>query len=139
MAHINVVAATHPCEDATTDLLNPWQTLVDGEYAGSTLVEVDLVNLRMDLNNKQVYRNCVVLYGVPTDVCVGLDTAIDGKADGTSGSCVAIAAPFAVGINSPIGSLAESADRTAIMPRSWGDPSDTANYGLQDLAIVLDF
>ncbi|MEW5774239.1 MAG: prepilin-type N-terminal cleavage/methylation domain-containing protein [Thermodesulfobacteriota bacterium] len=138
VARVNVVAATVPCRDSgAVNILNPWQTNVDGEYSGSVLVEADLVALLLDLNGNNVLRNCVVLYNVPVDVALGLDTAIDGKADATSGTCVAISNGRAITASAT--TLAEGADVTAIMPVAWADPSNTAATGLQDVAIVLDF
>lgn len=69
-------------------------TLVDGEYTGSTKVFADLVTLDINTTQNQYRRNTVVLYGVPSDVAKGLDTAVDGQEDGNSGSL------FTVGNNS---------------------------------------
>jgi prepilin-type N-terminal cleavage/methylation domain-containing protein len=55
---------------------------VEGKYYTNTV--------RAFLSNQLVdggYHNVFLLYGVPTDVALALDTMIDGTADATSGNC----------------------------------------------------
>ena len=137
IAGTRITAASTVCEDNTNaNILNPWQTMVDGEYANSRIVEVDLVGLNLTLAGGTIRRNCVVLYGVPIDVAIGLDTAIDGKEDGNSGSCLcrddAIAATA-----TPAALVANAA---AIVPVDWAAGGVATNAGgIQDVIIILDY
>ena len=108
------------------------QTTVEGEYAGTQIVQADLVTLKMSLGGQYLYRNCVVLYNVPCDVAQGLDTAIDGKADGESGSCVGLETNTA-GTVAGTAICATGDSDTAI---AWGDASARLS---QTVCIILDY
>jgi prepilin-type N-terminal cleavage/methylation domain-containing protein len=88
---IDVNGSPRPASCATGGVgTNLVQTQVEGEYTGTLNVQVDLA--RIDIIRGAAAnierRNCVVLYNVPTDVAIGLDTAIDGTEDGEAGSFV---------------------------------------------------
>lgn len=87
---IQAVEEEH-CGDATAGGVNIFETLVEGEYAGNSRVLVDLISQVIATGDgNTMRRNCVLLYNVPTDVAIGLDTAIDGNADGRNGALVNI-------------------------------------------------
>lgn len=119
-----VAAAAEGCGSAATyaaatAVMNPWQTTVEGEYTGTLTVDVDLVGIRLTQNGIETRRNVVALFNVPVDVAVGLDTAIDGKNDGTSGTFVGLAtgaigtAPAAIAANTQVTATAWPAGHTA--------------------------
>lgn len=84
---------TGHCGTATDGGVNIFETLVEGEYAGNQRVVADLISQTVQLagdTTKLSRRNCIALYNVPTDVAIGLDTAIDGNADGANGALVNI-------------------------------------------------
>ncbi|WP_028586341.1 prepilin-type N-terminal cleavage/methylation domain-containing protein [Desulfocurvus vexinensis] len=124
------------CEEAAgTPTKNLFVTLVEGEYAGTLTVMADLVSLTLTMGSGNIQRrNCVVLYNVPTDVAIGLDTAIDGLADGTNGSFVNLRQRTAAQTTGNGG--ADYAVNAAVTPIQWGDA--TLARG-EDVAIVLDF
>lgn len=124
--------------------VNVFQTLVEGEYAGSTVVTVDLVGRAFTIGTETYRRNAVVLYRVPIDVAVGLDTAIDGKEDGESGSCVNMSNQNAA---TPLGYTAATnsvffnpipAAAGAVIAKAWPDASD-ATVQLTTVGILLDY
>ncbi|WP_461210035.1 prepilin-type N-terminal cleavage/methylation domain-containing protein [Desulfocurvus sp. DL9XJH121] len=131
-----VVAAATVCTDAAggtgNALMNPWQTLVEGEFAGSQIVTADLLNLSLTMQGKQVLRNCVVLYNVPVDVAKGLDTAIDGLADGEAGSCIGGVATVAGAAITYYG--AAGAAQTA---QAWNNTVSAANTAVVQTAIII--
>ncbi len=65
------------------------QTVVTGEYAGAQVVSVDFMwipTVHRPDEHGGVQGNYMVLYNVPLDVGIALDTAIDGAAGGDRGS-----------------------------------------------------
>lgn len=78
--------------------VNLVQTLVEGEYTGPKNVQADLRTQNLVKGTTKEMRNLVVLFNVPTDVAVGLDTAIDGSLDGVEGSCVRLSGTTLPGI-----------------------------------------
>lgn len=115
--------------------VNTFQTLVEGEYAGSQPVSIDLLSRPLTYGTgtsaKTYTRNIVVLYNVPIDVARGLDTAVDGKDDGAAGNCVGLSA--AAGYTPAVAAAAVAAAPTAT---AWGT-ADTGNS--QNVGIVLDY
>lgn len=127
------------CEDASnTPILNPWQTLIDGEYAGATQVSIELVNLNITMGGKVLRRNVVVLYNVPTDVAQGLDTAIDGKADGIGGSCIGLDAHYGV---TTLANVTVMSANLAVTATAWGPAYDNTLGGAayQTVGLILDY
>lgn len=127
------------CEDASAvALLNPWQTLIDGEYAGATQVSIELVNLNITLGGKVLRRNVVVIYNLPTDVAQGLDTAIDGKADGVAGSCIGLDAHYNV---TPLANVTEMTANLSVVATAWAPAYDSTNGApaYQTLGLILDY
>ncbi|MBU1001821.1 MAG: prepilin-type N-terminal cleavage/methylation domain-containing protein [Proteobacteria bacterium] len=130
-----VVAAAEVCTDGTDNVVNIWQTLVEGEYAGSQIITADLLNLQIDMQGKTLLRNCVILYNVPTDVAQGLDTAIDGLANGAAGSCVGWD-PTDAG-TAPTWLLGEGA---AVIAEAWAPAIATGGAPqVQTTIIILDY
>jgi len=108
--------------------VNIGATQVEGEYAGTKVVQVDLVFLTLANTGvtTTLGRNCVVIYQVPDDVAIGLDTAIDGTVNGDAGSCVNLGDSAAL--------LTPAS--TTITTTDW--PAANAG-GVSDVAIILDF
>ncbi len=123
--------------DATggTNVMNPWQAQVDGEYAGPTVVSVDLVALNLTIGGRVLQRNVIVFYNVPTDVAQGIDTAIDARNDGLAGSCVGLGAGYLRNNGSQLTAGA------AIEATAWREAvSQTSNQALcQTVGIILDY
>jgi len=65
---------------------NIYERTVEGEYTGKARVGVGFVGAQIGASGP--VRNCVFLRNVPTDVAIGLDTLIDGQADGQNGACI---------------------------------------------------
>lgn len=63
---------------------NVWARTVEGEWAGRSTVQVGFYSE----NAGNGMRNMVLIYNVPADVAIGLDTLIDGQADGENGACL---------------------------------------------------
>lgn len=122
----------------TTDVMNPWQAQVDGEYAGATVTTIELVGLRLTISGRTLDRNVVVIYNVPTDVAQGIDTAVDGKNDGTAGSCIGLGAGY---VRNNAGTLTNSVGGTALAATAWVSAiSTTTNQALcQTVGIILDY
>ena len=135
-----ITGATHVvgshCEDGSSNqLVNIVQTTVEGEYAGTRVVQAELKTLTLSLGGQTLRRNCVIIYNVPTDVAQGLDTAIDGKADGASGSCIGLEGPYDV--DSPTAYTTLDA-ATAAAATAWGAASSTT-LPCQTVGIILDY
>jgi len=107
------------------------QTTVEGEYAGTQMVQVDLITLQLGIGGQNLYRNCVLIYNVPCDVAQGLDTAIDGKADGESGSCVGLDDNTAGTVDTAYTTVGAS-----VSAAPWGDASSRL---AQTVCIILDY
>jgi hypothetical protein len=89
----------------------------------------------LTMGTDSIQRNVVLLYNVPTDVAQGLDTAIDGKVDGASGSCIGVGGAYVIDAAPPtdtdISTTATTGTATA-----W---DDAANAQVQTVGIILDF
>lgn len=118
---------------------NIFQTTVEGEYAGSTIVTADLVGQKVTLGTGGVYnRNLIVFYRVPVDVARGLDTAIDGKEDGEAGSCINLGdTAGADGYIATANAAYVSGGTTTITAQPWSDASGTLL--LTTVAIIQDY
>jgi len=117
---------------------NLFATLVEGEFAGTLTVMADLVSLTLTMGSGNIQRrNCVVLYNVPADVAIGLDTAIDGMVDGTNGSFVNLRVRTAAQTTGNTG--AAYGVNAAVTPAAWGATVPTTSGRGHDVAIVLDF
>jgi prepilin-type N-terminal cleavage/methylation domain-containing protein len=104
---------------------NIWSRTVEGEWAGRQTVEVGF----WSENTGNGMRNMVLMYNVPADVAIGIDTLIDGQADGENGSCVNWTNPanaFAIG-NDPVAN--------SIFP--WPVQTDNAQTVL--VGLILDY
>jgi len=117
---------------------NLCQTMVEGEFAGTTPVDVDLVALTIQYGGSvtPIIRNCVTLTNVPTDVAAGLDTAIDGTVNGAAGSFINIGTAAGVAPNTavPVYAAAVAAGTTPLSPWPSANTSTVVNC-----AIVLDY
>jgi prepilin-type N-terminal cleavage/methylation domain-containing protein len=130
----------------TLDRINVFQTQVDGEYAQGQVVAADLVGLTITFgaaaNAQVVRRNCVVLYGVPVDVAVGLDTVIDGTANGNLGSCVMdnTVGAYAAGASGACAVAAVKAAGAAVVTGAWPAALTAANAAQDvNVIIILDY
>jgi prepilin-type N-terminal cleavage/methylation domain-containing protein len=126
----------------TIDRLNVFQTQVDGEYATGQVVSADLIGLQItfgtDATAAVMRRNCVVLYGVPVDVAIGLDTVIDGTANGFQGSCVYDDTSQSYDAGAP-GSAAATilTAGDAIVTGAWPAAGGTGGNNAQDVNVVI--
>lgn len=135
---LNVIADSEVCTDGTDDLVNPWQSLVDGEYISGSLVEVDLISVVLTVNNIAQNRNMLVIYNVPTDVAQGLDTAIDGTSNGVAGTCVGMGDAYDA--DAAAGNAAELAVGDDVTATAWAaaaTPGDVPQA--QTVGIIMDF
>lgn len=123
------------CTDGTNDIMNPWQYSIDGEFANNAIVTVDTAGLLLTIGGKDVNRNVVMLYNVPTDVARGIDTAIDGKADGVAGSCVGLGTSYDLDGASDI---ANNIGGTAITATAW-QPAYDGGAKAQTVGIILEY
>lgn len=128
--------AGDPTQDhcGTGQLLNIFQTLVEGEYVGAQTVTVDLVGTALSIGGKTYLRNIVALYNVPADVARGLDTAVDGKEDGESGSCVCLEAVATPAVGA--GALITAGTTTTTTVVAWPDANDRT---VATVGIILDY
>lgn len=111
---------------------NIYKTKIDGEFSGPTNVIVDLVGLNIVSSGKTYKRNVVLLTYVPIDVARGLDTAIDGIEDGTTGSFLCFNNGVAAQANTmPYGPNAN------VSGVAWNSASGTNRY--THAGIILDF
>lgn len=117
---------------------NPVQTLVEGEYTGSVVVPADLRTHDLSLGGQICRRNLIVLFNVPTDVAQGVDTIVDGKVDGTSGSCIGLGAAYAIDGTPPTAYtyIPNSAGVEQVAATAW-EPASSAL--VQTVGIMLDF
>lgn len=124
-----------------------FQTQVEGEYAGSQTVTVDLVGTEIVVGtgtNAQTYqRNVVALYNVPQDVARGLDTAIDGREEGTGGSCLNLGAANGAGADEGYtaavdGGAAISELAATWNSKVWGESNDS-DLQCTTVGIILDY
>ena len=127
-----------------TDRVNVFQTTVDGEYAALSLISVDLRGYNLTMGGQAYTRNVVVLYNVPVDVAMGLDTAIDGVANGKLGSCIGLAGAYVQGGYTIATHMNNGATPTSITARRWSyDDSDAlvapGTKACQTVGIVLDY
>lgn len=123
------------CDDGGTQTVNVIQTTVEGEYAGTQVVQAELGTLLVTVNGQDLLRNYVILYNVPTDVAQGLDTAIDGRVSGITGACVALAAGANAGTATAITPI-PSVVGTPITAVAWDAAS---NGNTQTLGIMMDY
>lgn len=91
MVKTKVEDASLPCPTTAGQGLNLFASLVDGEYSGSQYVQIDLISMDVLVGGRNIMRNVIPFTNVPVDVAIGLDTAIDGKANGNYGSLISIA------------------------------------------------
>lgn len=124
-------------EDSSDDCdgsnYNVFERMVDGEFTGKQRVGVGFYNYVIDSGGgTDPNRNVVVLQNVPVDVAIGLDTVIDGQADGQNGSCIALDVGAANGdyVTAPV-----TAPASPVTPESWG----TDNTVLTCVGLVLDY
>jgi prepilin-type N-terminal cleavage/methylation domain-containing protein len=132
---VGMTNLTAPTTGVCNSEVNIVQTTVEGEYTGNQMVQVDLNTLTLTLGGQTIFRNAVILYNVPTDVAQGLDTAIDGKVDGTSGSCIGL------GVGYTAGGQAFIASNAAIAATVWSEATGTAAVPrpAQTVGIILDY
>ena len=122
--------------------VNVVQTTIEGEYAGTVVVTADVRTQLLNLGGQTLQRNVVVLFNVPPDVAQGLDTAIDGKADGESGSCIGLGGAYPIDgtpANSSelLGTQAgATGDLTAFDAEAWASASGSQ---VQTVGIILDY
>jgi len=79
---------------------NIWARTVEGEFSGRTTVYVGFASVQLNPSGSTngPIRNAVYFVNVPIDVAIGLDTLIDGQADGQNGN-FQLEQPY----NTPIG------------------------------------
>jgi len=132
---VNPTASPASCATSGGVGVNLVQTQVEGEFTGTLNVQVDLARIVLTRASGNIEnRNCVVLYNVPTDVCIGLDTAIDGTAQGQEGSFVNLFTDTAPRTGTT--ALVTAATFTTAGGLEW--PS-AANGSSHVAAIILDF
>jgi len=64
---------------------NIYERMVEGEHTGKSRVQVGFANIQIGAGGP--IRNVVFFENVPADVAIGLDTLVDGQADGQNGVC----------------------------------------------------
>lgn len=109
---------------------NIWERTVEGEITGNSRVAVGFYSLILNISGANSQRNLVVITNVPTDVAIGLDTLIDGQADGENGSCVLLAINGA-----EVTSYTDPG--TAVTPQAYPSESTTDHYLV--MGIILDY
>ncbi|BBD08713.1 prepilin-type N-terminal cleavage/methylation domain-containing protein [Desulfovibrio ferrophilus] len=122
------------CDDSGTQTVNVVQTTIEGEYTGTQVVQVDLGTLAVTVSGQDLLRNFVIIYNCPTDVAQGLDTAIDGRVGGDTGSCVALSVAAAGGTTAALTIPGLATAPIATQP--W-DPASNGNT--QTLGIMMDY
>ncbi|WP_462326346.1 prepilin-type N-terminal cleavage/methylation domain-containing protein [Desulfobaculum sp.] len=125
---LNNDTATTSCNNG----YNIWERTVEGEWSGKATVGVGFYSYLV--NNAR--RNCVVIGAVPADVAIGLDTLIDGQADGENGLCVSMSPPGTA--YNPGSSTDFAANDSALTPQEW-PTQDTGQARLVNVALILDF
>jgi prepilin-type N-terminal cleavage/methylation domain-containing protein len=109
---------------------NIYERTVAGEFAGNQ--RVTLAPDHAEING--AVRNLVSFRNVPVDVAKGLDTLIDGTANGAIGSCLYCGDQAVAGNNSP---FIGNGSQTAV---DWPSTTDGSGNGLVvTVAIVLDY
>ncbi len=112
---------------------NIFERMVEGEWSGKSRVAVGFFNAGVNGAN----RNCVLLQNVPVDVAIGLDTLIDGQADGQNGACVNTSVGTAVGTPSAIPTEAVANEGAAVVLTAY--PAQSAAGKLLTILLVLDY
>ncbi|NJB67869.1 prepilin-type N-terminal cleavage/methylation domain-containing protein [Desulfobaculum xiamenense] len=126
---LNNDAATTSCDNG----YNIWERTVEGEWSGKSTVGVAFFNFLV--NNAR--RNCVVIGGVPVDVAIGLDTLIDGQADGENGLCLNMS-NYATAFNpGDWQDITDPGGTTSLSLYRWPDQDEAAK--LANVVLVLDF
>lgn len=122
-------------ECGTSNGYNVFERTVDGEFLGKRRVGVGFYNYTIGTAGPN--RNVVVLQNVPVDVAVGLDTVIDGQADGENGNCVALAVTTDATGTTNVTAPASSA---AVTLSSWfpGTPTNSER-GMACVGLILDY
>lgn len=129
---------------AAGNFANVFQALVEGEYCGPQTVTVDLAGTQVNVGGQLYQRNMIVFYNLPTDVAIGIDTAIDGRAIGNLGNCINLgtAAGGAVanqGYAPAVGGGTLVATGATWIAKIWGNAQDLAADGCTTLGIILDY
>lgn len=89
---------TNVCDGAAAGY-NIYERTVEGEFSGKARVNIGLFSI----SDGTWTRNAVIIQNVPIDVAIGLDTLIDGQADGENGSCLNIG-----GAGAAVGTVADN-------------------------------
>jgi len=116
---------------------NIYERTVEGEYSGKARVAVGFFSIDTGI----AVRNAVIVRNVPIDVAIGLDTLIDGQADGENGSCINIGnTGYTVGQANATDTLTEGTEDTDVSSLIVPWPSITGtNNTVTTLAMILDY
>jgi|GEM_PF-3437002 len=112
---------------------NVFERMVEGEWSGKSRVAVGFFNVGVNGAN----RNCVLLQNVPVDVAIGLDTLIDGQADGQNGACVNTSVGVAVGAQSAIPTEGTDDEGEAVALTAY--PAQDEDGKLLTILLILDY
>lgn len=90
-----VATGTYSAELTCADNFNPYQTIVDSEYAGKVVMNVGLVNYFLDGHEDwdttvSPRKNLILFHNVPIDLAIRFDTMVDGRENGRSGKVIHI-------------------------------------------------
>ncbi|NJB67868.1 prepilin-type N-terminal cleavage/methylation domain-containing protein [Desulfobaculum xiamenense] len=123
-------------EDASADCgaggYNVFERMVDGEFTGKQRVGVGFYNYVISTGGPN--RNVVLIQNVPVDVGIGLDTVIDGQADGQGGSCIVVNLS-AANADYSTNAFTPAATGSTVTPLAWGTDSTM----LAVIGLVLDY
>lgn len=111
---------------------NIWERTVEGEFSGKSTVGVGFYSYVIGASR----RNCVTIGAVPSDVAIGLDTLIDGQADGQNGLCINMLAPTTA--YNPGTQTAFTGTGSTVTPQAW-PTIGSGQAALCNVILVLDF
>jgi prepilin-type N-terminal cleavage/methylation domain-containing protein len=117
-----------------TNNYNVWARTVEGEFAGRSRVAMGAHSLVLGAGGP--VRNCITFRNVPADVAKGLDTLVDGTADGVVGSCLCVRQQGATADAQTSTAPWHNTEQQAVTPVDWGTAS---NGELCTVALVLDY
>lgn len=113
---------------------NIWARTIEGEWTGKVRVDVGFFFTTVDDSNISSNRNTVLVYNTPADVAQGLDTLIDGQADGTVGACVNFTDP-----DDDVAPDDDTADPTGASPNVFDWPAQDDNARKVTVGLILDY
>jgi len=122
---------------ATGNDYNIWARTVEGEFSGRVRAEVGFASVEIGTGGP--IRNCVVVRNVPVDVAKGLDTLMDGQAEGRVGSCIKGEASYTAEQTGTTGTYWAPNTTVQIADASLTDWGGATNGELVTVLMVLDY